>query len=216
MLIYEKNGALEVEVCPEQKETSADRWHHFSLTSKEILNWQVPDSDLCSPDAGQIRARSGQIHSTYRFSGWLRALRKVTRSHGKGTCEYCTWFFSYSDGGNCVSLSYDLSNRGGEGSRWMCSKYIGMSLSAQKTLLTEVGIPWGSSTSRSCPLHPKSEMGSLQILSRSKRPPNGFISMCSEGWILGLMCDGQASYSWPLLIALVRGFVKHIYFPFSK
>lgn len=73
-------------------------------------------------DAGQIRARSGQIHSTYRFSGWLRALRKVTLSHGKGMCEYC---ISYSDGGDCVSLSYDLSNRGGEGSRWMCSKYVG-------------------------------------------------------------------------------------------
>lgn len=65
MLIYEKNGAHEVEVCPEQKETSADRWHHFSLTSKEIVNWQVPDSYLCSPESGRMQGRSGPDQGRY-------------------------------------------------------------------------------------------------------------------------------------------------------
>lgn len=60
-----KNGAHEVEVCPEQKKTSADRWHHFSLTSKEILNWQVPDSYLCSPESGRIQGRSGPDQGRY-------------------------------------------------------------------------------------------------------------------------------------------------------
>lgn len=103
------------------------------LTDGTIFHWPAKSRELASArfifvfswvreDAGQVRARSGQIHATYRFAGWLRALRKVTLSHGKGTHEYC---ISYSDGGDCVSLSYDLSNRGGEGSRWMYSKYIG-------------------------------------------------------------------------------------------
>jgi hypothetical protein len=121
MLTYEKwstqSGSL-----PRAEGNLSDRRHHFSLISKEILHWlSVRFRSGCSwvrEDAGQMLA----IYYIYMFSEWLRAQRKVTLSHRKGVCKHRRCFFSYFD---CVSLSYDLSNRGGEGSRWVHSKYRG-------------------------------------------------------------------------------------------
>lgn len=123
-------------------------------------------------DAGQIRARSGQIQTIY-YMCVFRMIKGSEESHtesqnGDVWVLYMLlqplWWW-----GLCLWAMVYLTEEEKVLDGFMASTEVKLSLSAEKILLTEVGIPWGSSASHCCPLHPKSEMGSLQILNSSKK-----------------------------------------------
>lgn len=90
-----KNWSMQSGSLPRAEENLSDRWHHFSLISKEILNWlSVKFRFVCSrvkEDEGQMqsRCRADASDIVHMFSERLKALRKITLSHRKGVCKYC-------------------------------------------------------------------------------------------------------------------------------
>lgn len=123
-------------------------------------------------EAGQIRARSGQIQTIY-YIYVFRMIKGSGESHTesqKGDVRVLymllqlLWWW-----GLCLWAMIYLTEEEKVLDGFMASTEVELSLSAEKISLTEVRIPWGSSASHSCPLHPKSEMGSQQILNSSKK-----------------------------------------------